>query len=299
MPAGVSNETPLDGRRQSRQKQYVQGTLLGQKEKLGSKLAEARLNGNIIIGELIRNMELGRFEMSYTVLFPCVFTVYLNPQDHATLRGVFDLVIDDAKKALRARVAELNSDTSTVLGFKRRAKSNREFKIACRDWSIEFLPEPEVPQGDVEIHSELNETAEPGYRGTKTTLLGREPVISGHKTTGSHVTVKNSEPVFAELHYEDESGPQVYLMRQNRVRIGRGGDEQPVDLALYTSDEVSREHVAIQRDAGTGQFSIIDSSTNGTWVDGRRLRKGIAEPLPAKATVSVGEVINLVFEARI
>jgi hypothetical protein len=272
---------------------------LGQKEKSGGKLAEARLNGNVIIGELIRNMELGRFEMSYTVLLPCVFTVYLNPQDHAVLRGVFDLVIDDAKKALRARVVELNSDTGMVLGFKRRAKSGREFKIACRDWSIEFLPEPEVPHGDVEIHSELNETAEPGYRGTKTTLMGREPVISGHKTTGSHATAKNvAEPVFAELRYEDESGPQVYLVRQNRIRIGRGGDEQQVDLALYTSDEVSREHLAIQRDPGTGQFSITDSSTNGTWIDGRRLRKGVTEALPPKANISVGEIINLAFEAR-
>src|SRR5579875_2781185 len=201
---------------------------LGQKEKSGGKLAEARLNGSIIIGELIRNMELGRFEMSYTVLLPCVFTVYLNPQDHATLRGVFDLVIEDAKKALRARVAELNSDTSMLLGFKRRTKSNREFKIACHDWNIEFLPEPEIPQGDVEIHSELNETAEPGYRGTKTTLLGREPVISGHKTTGHRTTGPQGssgftgDTTFAEIRYEDDSGPQVYLMTQNRVRIGRG-----------------------------------------------------------------------------
>ena len=77
---------------------------MGQKVRGGTKLGEPRLNGNVIIGELIRNMELGRFEMSYTVLLPCVFTVYLNPQDHATLRGVFDLVLEDAKKALRARV---------------------------------------------------------------------------------------------------------------------------------------------------------------------------------------------------
>ena len=264
----------------------------------GGKLAEARLNGNIIIGELIRNMELGRFEMTYTVLLPCVFTVYLNPQDHAMLRGVFDLVIEDAKKALRARVAELNSE-SGVLGIKRRVKSAREFKIAGRDWSIEFLPEPEVPQGDVEIHSELNETAESGYRGTKTTLMGREPVVSGHRTTGHRAsTAFTNDAVFAELRYEDDSGPQVYLMAQNRVRIGRGGDDQPMDVALYTNDEVSREHLVIQRDPATGIFSITDLSTNGTSVDGKRLRKGVAEILPSRANIGVGEVMTLSFEAR-
>ncbi len=269
----------------------------------GTKLGEARLNGNVIIGELMRNMELGRFEMTYTVLLPCVFTVYLSPQDHSMLRGVFDLVIEDAKKALRARVAELNSD-SGVLGIKRRAKAAKEFKIACRDWSIEFLPEPEVPQGDVEIHSELNETAEPGYRGTKTTLLGREPVVSGHRTTGHRTTGPQGssgftgDTTFAEIRYEDDSGPQVYLMTQNRVRIGRGGNDQPVDLALYTNDEVSREHLVIQRDPASGIFSITDLSTNGTSVDGKRLRKGAPEMLPGRANIGVGEVITLVFEAR-
>lgn len=269
-----------------------------QNAKFGAaKLGEARLNGNVIIGELMRNMELGRFEMAYTVLFPCVFTIYLNPQDHATLRGVFDLVIDDAKKALRTRVTELNRESS-VFGIKRRPKSGKEFKIACHDWYIEFLPEPEVPPGDVEIHSELNETAEPGYRGTKTTLMGREPVVSGQRTTGTLVARKQTDAVFAELRYEDESGPQTYVMSQNRVRIGRGGDDLPMDIALYTSDEVSREHLVIDREPGTGLFSITDLSTNGTWVDGRRLRKGVAEPLPFRASINVGEVLVLSFEAR-
>ena len=269
-----------------------------QKAKVGAaKLGEARLDGNVIIGELMRNMELGRFEMAYTVLLPCVFTIYLNPQDHASLRGVLDLVIEDAKKALRSRVTELNREIS-LLGIKRRPKSGREFKIACHDWFIEFLPEPEVPPGDVEIHSELNETAEPGYRGTKTTLIGRAPVVSGQRTTGTLVARNQVDPAFAELRYQDESGPQTYLMTENRVRIGRGGDEVSVDVSLYTNDEVSREHLVIQREPGTGLFSITDLSTNGTWVDGRRLRKGVAEPLPSRANINVGEVLTLSFEAR-
>ena len=34
-----------------------------------------------------------------------------------------------------------------------------------------------MPLGDVEIHSELNETPQPGYHGTKTTLIDREPSV--------------------------------------------------------------------------------------------------------------------------
>jgi hypothetical protein len=261
------------------------------------KLSEPKLNGNVIIGELIRNMELGRFEMAYTVLLPCVFTIYLNPDDHATLRGVFDLIVEDARRALRSRVAQLNG-ASGGRGHRRR-KTAKEYKIACRDWNLEFLPDAEVPQGDVEIHSELNETAEPGFRGTKTTLLEREPSASAHRTTSQRQEARRTaEFIYAEIRYEDDSGPQLFLVTQNQVRIGRGGDTQPMDLALYTNDEVSREHLIVRRDPATGVFFVVDVSTNGTWLDGKRLRKGVEELLPDRAHISVGKVLTLAFEAR-
>jgi FHA domain len=261
-------------------------------------LSETRLSGSVIIGELVRNMELGRFEMAFTVLMPCAFTVYLNPEDHSMLSGVFDLVIEDARRALCARVAELNAAPS-VLGFKKGKKGRKEHKIASRDWMIEFLPDAEVPPGDVEIHSELNETAQPGFRGTKTTLTDREPSATPQRTTGQRSEIRRpADALYAELRYEDDSGPQLYLMTQNRVRIGRGGDDQPMDLALYTTDEVSREHLVIRRDAATGVFFVTDMSTNGTWLDGKRLRKGAEELLPNKAEIGVGEVLTLTFEAR-
>lgn len=262
------------------------------------KLSEAKLDGNVIIAELMRNMELGRFEMAYTVLLPCVFTIYLNPEDHATLSGVFELIADDSKRALRARVAELNSP-SNVLGMRRGGKPAKEFKIAMKDWSVEFFSDPEVPRGDVEIHSELSETVQPGYRGTKTTLLGREPAVTAGRTTGHRAEHRRApDSVFAELRYEDDSGQQVYLLTQNQVRVGRGGGEQAVDLALYTNDEVSREHLTIRRDAAGGTFFITDTSTNGTWMDGKRLKRGIEEVLPSRSEIGVGEVLTLSFQIR-
>lgn len=262
-----------------------------------SKLSLPRLGGNVIIGELLRNMELGKFEMAYTVLLPCVFTVYLHPDDHKTLSGVFDLIVEDARRALRARVSELNTDSGRLKV--RRGKRSKEHKIACRDWSIEFLPDSEVPTGDVEIHSELNEIADPGYRGMKTTLLEREPSVTPHRTTSQRQESRPAlDTVYAEIHYEDESGSQIYLITQNQVRIGRGGDEQPMDLALYTSDEVSREHLVIRRDPATGVFFVTDVSTNGTWVNGKRLRRAVEEVLPGRAQIGVGEVLTLAFEPR-
>ena len=68
-------------------------------------LGETRLNGPAIIGELIRNMELGQFEMNYSVLLPCIFSLYLHPDDFTRLAGVLDFIVDDAKRTLCARVA--------------------------------------------------------------------------------------------------------------------------------------------------------------------------------------------------
>jgi hypothetical protein len=258
---------------------------------------ETRLSGNVIIGELLRNMELGKFEMTYSVLLPCIFTIYLNPADHATLSSVFNLVIDDARRALRDRVAEMNT-APKVLGLPRRGKVAKEHKIACHDWDIEFLPDAEVPSGDIEIHSELNETAQPGYRGTKTTLIGREPIARADRATTQRVAARRVDTVYAEVRYQDDSGPQAYPITQNRVRVGRGGEDQPMDLALYTNDEVSREHLAIRREPATGAFFISDLSTNGTTLNGKKLQKGMEQPLPDRAEIGLGGVLKLEFEVR-
>jgi hypothetical protein len=258
-------------------------------------LKETKLSGQTIIGELIRNMELGAFELTYTVLLPCVFSVYLNPEDQARLSGIFEHIEDDARRALRARVTQLNGKPA-ALGRWRPGKPAKEYKIACRDWMIEFLADSEVPPGDIEIHSELNETAQPGYRGMKTTLIGREPSVTAPITKPD--TRRTADRVFAEIRYEDDSGPQLFLMTQNEIRVGRGGDGQPMDLALYANEEISREHMLLRRDPATGVFLISDKSTNGTWLDGRRLKKGIEEALPERAEINAADVIKLVFEVR-
>ena len=99
---------------------------------------------------------------------PCVFSLYLHPDDHARLEGVFELIAEDARRALGARVAQLNTKPK-ILGMPRPGRQPKEYKIAGRDWTLEFLRDTEgsVPLGDVEIHSELNETAQPGFAARK------------------------------------------------------------------------------------------------------------------------------------
>ena len=107
-----------------------------------------------------------------------------------------------------------------------------------------------------------------------------------------------SERVWAEIRYEDDSGPQIYLITQDEVSIGRGGDGRIVDLALYSDEEISREHLRLRRDPGRNRFIIVDRSMNGTVVDGRKLVRDIEETLPPKATIALAEHINMQFEQR-
>jgi FHA domain len=262
----------------------------------GKSLTEGKLTGQIIIDQLIRNVEMGQFEMAYSVLLPCVFSLYLHPEDYTRLAGVMELIKEDAKRALSSRLAQLNAKP-LGFGLTRAGKDRKEYKIACKDWALEFFPDSEgtVPAGDVEIHSDLNETPQPGYHGAKTTLLDREPSVPD---AAGRETRKSLDRLYAEIRYEDDSGPQLFVMTQNEISVGRGGNDVQVNLALYTNDEVSREHLQIRRDPASGQFAILDQSRNGTWVNGRRLERGVPEVLPDQAQISVAEVITLLFEAK-
>jgi len=262
----------------------------------GNPQQAARINGQLIIDQLIRNMELGEFEMGFSVLVPCIFSIYLHPADHTRLAGIQELIRDDARRALAARLSQWNSKQ-----LFRRGKKNKPYRIARKDWWIEFFADTEdvVPAGDVEIHSELNDVPQPGYRGIKTTLIDRETSISSERVARDRtMTRRGADKIFAEIHYEDDSGPQSYFVTQNEITIGRGGEDLAVDLPLYTNDEVSREHLRLRRNPATGAFTVADSSRNGTWLNGRKLVRGKEEPLPDRARIQVAEVITLSFEVK-
>ena len=262
----------------------------------GTKQPPARISGQTIINELVRNMELGRLEMGYSILLPCIFSIYLNPEDYGRLRGVHDLIREDARRALSARMAEWNKSS-----LFRRGGGRKTFRIAQDDWSIDFFEDTEgaVPPGDVEIHSELNDVARPGYRGAKTTLIEREPSVTAARVARDREsTRRRAGKVLAEIRYQDDSGPRTYLVTQNEVSVGRGGEDLWVDLPLETNEEVSREHLRLRRDPETGRFTIVDVSRNGTWLNGRRLARGAEEPVPDRAEIGVAEVLKLSFEIR-
>jgi len=140
----------------------------------------------------------------------------------------------------------------------------------------------------------------PGFHGVRTTLIGREASVQPLKTedAGPLAPPPASERIYAEIRYEDDSGPQIYFVTQDEVTIGRGGDGRVVDLALYSDDDISREHLRLRRDPARNRFLIMDRSMNGTAVDGRKLVRDIEETLPPKASIALAEHVKMQFEQR-
>ena len=263
----------------------------------GPASLHARISGQIIIDELIRNMELGRLELGYSILVPCVFSVYLHPDDFARVSSVQEILKDDARRALNARLGEWNAKPSLF----RRSGPRKTYRIAQTDWWIELFADGEgsVPPGDVEIHSEFAEIAQPGYRGTKTTLIAREPSVTSARVSRDRENTRRQAPrVFAEIQYRDDTGPQTYYVTQDEVTVGRGGEDLWVDLPLYTSDDVSREHLRLRRDGNSGNFTLVDKSRNGTWLNGKKLTRDAEVELGDRAEIRVAESLKLNFEVR-
>jgi len=257
------------------------------------------LGGKTIIEQVLRNAEAGQFELGYTILVPCIFNLYLHPNDYQRLGGILSHIRDDARRALQDRIAQWNNPTARGIVFRSRKLETKEYKIAGTDFSFEFFADPDgsVPLGDVEIHSELADTPRPGFHGVRTTLIGREPSVQPVERTEEPVTPA-TERVYAEIRYEDDSGPQLYLVTQDEISIGRGGDGRIVDLALYSDDEISREHLRLRRDPARNRFMIMDRSMNGTAVDGRKLVRDTEETLPRKAVIALAEHLTMQFEQR-
>jgi pSer/pThr/pTyr-binding forkhead associated (FHA) protein len=103
-------------------------------------------------------------------------------------------------------------------------------------------------------------------------------------------------PVRARLTYRDNRGEHAHDVVRDRITIGRGGQAYPVDVRVSTSEDVSREHACIRRDAQTGQFFLIDLSTLGTTLNGRHVPRKDETALPPRARIGLAETVFIDFE---
>lgn len=262
----------------------------------------ARISGEDILNEILRNMEEGTFRIRGSAIVPAIYRVYLHSDEFEPLRGALPFLTSEIEKALDEQLSEWNGNAPKPLAFLRKLggqqASGFEYKKIPPQWTIELLPDVDgsLQRGEIEIHSELGAPPKTEYGSGE---LTRRIVKSPGGSFETAPTASRPEIAgIAELRYSDNLGSHTYEMTRNEIVIGRGGTAYWVDIKLDTLPDISREHCRIRTDVTTGKFYLKDTSQFGTTIDGTAVPKDTEVALPKKASIGLAGIVIIEFEGK-
>ena len=279
-----------------------------------------------IILAIIENLHTGLEPLLYKTLVPSLFDVYLHLNDYERLEGIWPKVVEETRSALDKELQRLNQASEPPKLLKMLPifeKEEMKYERAESEWYISLYKntDEDANKGDIVIDSRLTLPAAQKYgAGSKTkrivtvrsggeTRMLRKVYQETDRQAGGAVTAEEAANAVAKISYEDDHGKQVYMMKKNQIVIGRGGADYWVDLQLFSSPDVSREHMRLRRDDSSGQFFIKDLSKFGTSVDGKKIPTSVEPsgddkqdkdlwiPISPRSRIGLAEVIFLDFEA--
>jgi hypothetical protein len=278
------------------------------------KAEPSRRPARDLIDAVIASMRNNLEPLKYSTLAPSRYIVYLHADEFARIEGIVPVLQEQTTRALAEELEKLNRRPVYRRYFDRLAGPTPPVENVGREWQIDFLPDPdgEVAFGDILIHSELVLPASPDELGAGQRTRRITTVHVGQKTTRRGETVSRTQTApsaaSARLRYEDQAGPHSFDIMRDSVTIGRGGIAYPADVRIDASIDVSREHARIRRDPQSDAFFIVDLSTLGTTVNGRRVPKGyddvegtkkengVETPLPTGSRIGLADTVYLDFE---
>jgi pSer/pThr/pTyr-binding forkhead associated (FHA) protein len=280
-------------------------------------MPRARRPAGDLIEAIVENMRANLEELRYSTVAPSRYTVYLSPAEFERLQGLFPRLRSEAIRALDEELARLDRRRRPHRVLGRLLGRPRPLEQAEGPWHVEFLPDLDDElqhEQDILVQSELAVPAAPelgaGERTRRVTTVhgSSAPPTREELPAPAAATAGATQPVaFAHLSYEDQRGTHRYDLARESTTIGRGGLRFPVDVRVVTSDEVSREHARIRRDAASGACFLIDLSTHGTTLDGQPVPRGYEDdgagkrengmetPLPPRARIGLAGRVVLEF----
>ena len=274
-----------------------------------------RATGRDVVLAIRENMLQSLEPLVTETVAPSLYQVYLHGEDFEHLRSLFPKLEAEARKLLEDELGKLNR-SAIPLSLRARSLLTRKeppqplmrYVNAEGRWSIRFQEDPNgaLQPGDIEVVSEFAQPPSAGYTsGSKTKR------ISTTRRLGESTAVRREDTgtAFARITFQDNRGPQTYLMSKDEIVIGReAGDAFVwVDLRLDTFPDVSREHARLQR-TPAGTFRIKDLSKLGTTVNGTpvppslQMAEGGPKDLdrwtdiPDRARIGLAGVVSLDFE---
>lgn len=267
-----------------------------------------------MIDAILDNMRQNLEPLRYSTIAPNRFIVYLHPEEFARMEGIFPILQKEAARALTEELEVLNKRQPLVDKVNRLLRRESvPVHAAGVEWQIEFFRDPdgEMAAGDIVVDSELVIPGRPelgvGER-TRRITTARIGDRTSVREQPERVPASAGAAPFARIRYEDNTGPHTFDVTRDSITIGRGGIAYHVDVRVDASADVSREHLRIRRDPHSNGFFVIDLSSLGTTLNGRRLPKGYDEadgtkrengvetPLPDSARLGMADTVYLAFE---
>jgi pSer/pThr/pTyr-binding forkhead associated (FHA) protein len=270
-------------------------------------------------------LRLNLYPLPYTTLPPAIFHVYLHPADFDRIEGIVPRLIAELQQALSDEVRRINQGRERSGGVLSRLIAQSE------------APPIEVPPGgwEVQVNADRNGTLQPGELGIDSMLPLPPPLEFGgpattrivksvlNETGRSSTTIEVAPPPApgtspaaeidlrerATLTYDDEQGHHEFAMCKDTLSIGRGGSSVWVDVQVFTTSKVSREHCRLRRDR-SGRFFIQDASSWGTSVNGSPiapavkgpdgvLRPGTEQELPSPSRIQLADALVIEFAGNV
>ena len=256
--------------------------------------ASSRRTSADLIDAIVDNMRQNLEELKYATLAPSRYTVYLSAgRTHAPRRhhpapaGRGDPRAGRGAGAAQSAVAGSAAPVGTWLP----GVAGPPLENAGPRWHIEFLRgHGRRPRGRGRHHRPLGSGAGPRIRSLASANGRGASRPSARATTrrrarrSSPAPTAARRPCYARLTYRDKLGAaHTATSSAIETTIGRGGTAFPVDIRVSTSEDVSREHARIRRDAASGQFYLIDLSTLGTTLNGRHVPRGVEDAKASSA----------------
>lgn len=268
-------------------------------------------------------LRLNLYPLPYTTLPPATFYVYLHPGDFDRIEGIVPRLVSELQRALSDEVRRINQGREKSGGVLSRLIAQAE------------APPIEVPAAGWEVHvnADRNGTLRPGelgidsmlplpppleFGGPATTRIVKSVLSeSGRSSTTIEVTPQAAHATHAAdvdlreratLIYDDEQGHHEFGMCKDTLSVGRGGSSVWVDVQVFASSKVSREHFRLRRDR-EGRFFIQDASSWGTSVNGVAippavkgpdgvLRPGAEHEVVSPARIELAGALAIDFAAR-
>lgn len=267
-------------------------------------------------------LRLNLYPLPYTTLPPTIFHVYLHPGDFDRIEGIVPRLVSELQQALSDEVGRINQGRERSGGVLARLIAQSE------------APPVEVPPGgwEVQVSADRNGTLQPGELGIDSMLPLPPPIEFGgpattrivksvvNETGRSSTTIEIAPAAAgtapgaeidlrerATLSYDDEQGHHEFSMCKDALSIGRGGSSVWVDVQVFTTAKVSREHCRLRRDR-SGRFFIQDASSWGTAINGAPippavkgtdgvLRPGAEQELVSPSRIQLADALVIDFAA--